>query len=284
MKRSRLASAAVALTLAGVCVTPAGAEPSTTRVIELEEGATFTATSTSHTTIRFPRRVHLGALRAKIEGDGRIRGFVLRKRGDFEEAHRPIVTNLVIGQCSKPGCRSRSHPLSVTFGTNTSDGLSGIWDLFVVADEAKVSVTFGSHATTRTPVVVDDPVAAEIQTLEPTLHESQSRSVLAAGGFTKLDSVDLALFGMWVIGDRGQATSYGDCFYSEASIVPQEAAFLPGCPGGDGRPHLQEPSPSRSGVIYTSRIHSDLRGAGGWYAVTPPVHRSGAIGFWIDYR
>lgn len=254
--------------------------------LALRHSTTFIASSTSRVLIRFPKRIDiLRDFNYSIEGHGRVEGFILRKSGRFEqEADRPLVLSINIGQCERRGCPGRESPPYLST-TNTGGKLSGVWDLYVIADGAPVSVSFvidGLKGSRR--VEVTDPVKAEVQTLAPTVHDTIAHSIFSAGDFTGLRTVDFGLVGLWFAGEPHGSSLFGDCLYfEEEDESSEEARFLPGCPTGQGQLRASTtPSADTWEVVFMSSGCCPI-GLGGWYASASAVTRYGAVALWIDF-
>lgn len=254
--------------------------------------STFTATTTSKTLVRFPEPVKfsLENFVASYEGDGRIRGFILRRLGTYEqEGHRPVMQSVNIGQCETRGCKARKrHNFTFIVCFCNSRRLSGTWELYVLADGAPVTVTFKIKTlsgTTHVPVA--GPVRSEIKTLEPRVHEDGTDTVFSAGDFTELNEANFGMVGLWVIGDPHSATAVGDCtYYPENRLTPpnEDVAFTPGCPLSDGYTHpWVDPDLGEGGMVFTSASQCCPVGVGGWYATAAAVKDYGAVALWIDY-
>lgn len=245
---------------------------------------TFTATTTSRATISLPRPLTLFEdLDIRVDGDGRIFGFMMSKTGSYEqEAQRPVMVGLTTGQCDRRACEARDGFLFIS-AFNTGRKLSGTWNLYVVADGAPVDVTFTIKGESgRQTIPVAGHVKAEIRTLRPTVHETNSNAVYSAGDFTELDRVDFGMVGLWTVGQPHGATAYGSCAYEGDGAPPVEDAFLPGCPAGDGYENVSSAPGPGGGIVLTAGTYGRTRGLGGWYATASAVERYGAVGFWID--
>ena len=264
------------------------------RVHVLKGVSTFTATTTSKTLVRFPKPVDLfDDFHLHYEGDGRVRGFILRKLGKYEqEGYRPVMESATIGQCKTRGCKSRKDDFTFIVCFCDSPKLTGTWELYVIADGAPVTLTFKSkNLTGRSRARVTDPVRTEIKTLDPRVHERNTDTVFSAGDYTKLKEADFGLMGLWTVGDPNAATAIGDCIYYDYSDYgyptanpPEEVAFTPGCPTayGDVYPYA-DPNGGRGGAIFTSASFCCPVGLGGWYATAAAVKRYGAVALWMDF-
>lgn len=263
-------------------------------VHELTGVTTFTASETSATVIRFPRAVDfLKDFHASYDGDGRVTGFIMRKRGRYEqEGYRPVIVNTTIGQCKKRGCDARDMNFSFTVCFCDDRLLSGTWELYVIADGAPVRLTIkNDNLEGRTSHYVTGDVTSQIQTLDPRIEERNTRTVFSAGDFTELKQADFGMVGLWVVGNPHAATAVGDCLYYDGSDFgypnvhpPEEVAFMPGCPTGNGDafPYV-DPDGGRGGVISTTASFCCPVGVGGWYTTAAQVNRYGAVAFWIDF-
>ncbi|MDQ3939752.1 MAG: hypothetical protein M3238_00180 [Actinomycetota bacterium] len=288
------------LALVGVIVgvfpaTPvSSAPPNGPQVHQLRGTSVFTASQTSSTLVRFPRAVDfLEEFRPSYEGNGRVTGFIMRKQGRYEqEGYRPVIESATIGQCKKRGCEGRDADFSFTVCFCNSRELTGTWELYVLADGAPVTVTFKSKPLDgRSTASVMQRAAAEIKTLDPRVQESTTKTLFSAGDYTRLKEADFGLVGLWVTGAPHAATAIGDCLYYDngdygypSVAPPEEAAFLPGCPTGEGSayPYVDQ-NGGGGGMIFTSASFCCPVGLGGWYTTAADVKRYGAVAFWIDF-
>jgi hypothetical protein len=274
------ASAALSIMLTAVLSVPVQASDQTPAAV----GTRFVATETARLRIDFGTGVDRRDLAIKVSGRGRVSGAILRKVGTYEqEGYRPDILDLYVRQCDRPGCNGR-RSFGATFFYAVDDVITGLWDLYVVADGAPVTVSF--TARTERTVLVTRPVEDQITTLEPGLVSSDDRRVWSAGDFTKLEQVDLGLLGMWARGESGHNTAFGDCFHPRTTSLSMlgDAAFVPGCPAGDGDPWVNEASERRpSGTVFTSIFSGDYPGIGGWYSTSASIDKVGAVAYWIDF-
>jgi hypothetical protein len=273
--------------ITAVVPAPLATAGSGSRVHTLTGVTKFTATETSSTLVRFPQDGvdFVDDFRPSFTGNGRVQGFILRKPGRRTQ----VIENITVGQCTKEACDSRpGFGFTTRFGGD--DELSGVWELIVVADEAPVRVTFRIRGTPgRSEIQVTKSVDAEVKTLKPQVHEQNGNVVYSAGDFTKLTRADFGLVGLWVAGGAHAATAIGDCMYydyrdEEENNPPEDFAFLPGCPTGDGYPIVAPgPDTDGGGVILTSSSLCCPSGLGAWYTTASAVERYGAVAFWIDF-
>lgn len=269
--------------LVPVAESAAGVSP---RIHALSGKTTFRASETSSALIRFPTDVNfLKEFRASFQGDGRVQGFILRKTGEYkQEGFRPVIENITIGQCARRGCSARNQSGSTT-GFGVGKHLSGVWELYIVADGSPVTVTFRIEGLAgRSHVPVNNRARAHTKTLRPVIHETHSHAVYSAGHFTSLTQADYGVVGLWVVGTPHLATGYGDCIYYGEAALPETVAFMPGCPAADGEPDVHGSGDlGRGGVVFTSAAFDDARGLGGWYTTAAVVERYGAVALWIDF-
>lgn len=162
------------------------------------EGTRFVTSSTAKVRVRFAQPVEFQKLKVHVEGRGRVYGFILRKLGAYDqEAFRPAIQDVVMGQCTRRGCKGK-RPFHFTVGWNIGqEPLTGEWDLYMIADGAPVTVAFGKPSAITRRVVLSDSVEDEVLTLDPRVDLAGDRRVMSAGSFTSLDSVDFALLGIW---------------------------------------------------------------------------------------
>ncbi|MEA2433280.1 MAG: hypothetical protein QOG54_737 [Actinomycetota bacterium] len=252
---------------------------------ELVGETTFTTSTTKAATVSLPQPVPLDDVRVNIDGGGRVYGFMMRRLGEYEqEGYRPVINGVTIGACSRPGCKSQSDFMFIA-AFNVGKKLTGTWKLYVIADQAPVNITFKLKGIAGSQSIVPtDHVDSEIVTLEPTVDETNTHTIYSAGGFSKLDHVDFGMVGLWTIGEPSGGTAYGEClYYGKNQRVPEETAFMPGCPAADGDVAAAPPGVGGpGGIIFSSGAYGGTRGVGGWYATPAVVHDYGAVGFWID--
>lgn len=290
--RTRTALLATALLLATLPAPSVSA--SKERSHELVGRSKFVASSTSRTLVSFPRPVDfMNEFRTKYDGNGRVRGFILRKVGNYEqEGLRPVIESATIGRCKTRGCDARKDEFSFTVCFCDSRKLTGTWELYVLADGAPVTVVLGIKGLNgRQRIEVRERVRAQVQTLKPRVEESEGRTLMSAGDYSRLKDVDFGLVGLWMSGDPHLASSVGGCHYHDyrefgypSVFPPEEVAFLPGCPTGEGSvyPHVDQDA-GGGGVIFTSGGFGNEVGLGGWYQTAAVVKQRGAVVFWLDY-
>lgn len=270
---------------------PAAAKPA--RSVHLLTGSsTFEATSTVKTLVRFPRQIEPEDLRVSWDGDGRVRGFILRKLGTYEqEGFRPVMQGVSAGRCQKRGCKGKGDFRFVVCFCGKDD-LAGAWELYVIADGALVEVTIKiKGADGRENASVTQRVPTEIRTLAPRVDDGATHTLVSAGDYADLDEVDFGLVGIWVEGDPHAVSAIGDCNYYDYSefgypspMPPEDVAFLPGCPTGDGSvfPSV-DPNGGSGGAFLTSSGFGAQVGVGGWYQTASVVKDYGAVALWIDF-
>ena len=285
MARTRPVALFLSMVLIGTA-SPSSAAPSRGDEVRGLRGVNrFTATTTSTALVRFPGRVDVSDVSVVHKGAGRIRGFILRKVGAFEqEGLRPVMHDVNIGRCLKKGCRAQEgHPLVTCF---CSEPLSGVWELYVIADGAPVTVTLrikGEKGSTRTRVT--HPASSEFRTFRPRFQQQDGNNVYSSGGFTKLEHADFGVHGIWVDGDPYVASAIDDCLYRKDDVNPPGGlAFTPGCPTGGADPYVHSSTElSRGSVLLTTISHCCPIGMGGWYTTASTVTRHGAVALWIDF-
>ncbi|HEX2196462.1 MAG TPA: hypothetical protein VHJ76_06005 [Actinomycetota bacterium] len=285
-RRNAAAAVAVALLTA---LLPASSVAGREAVHELRGRITFVADETGKARFAFPRAVALEDLRFGVRGDGRVYGFMMRKLGHYEqEGLRPVMSGVTIGTCMRRGCKHRGHRFVFIPAFNVGRKVSGTWEIAVVADGAPVEVTIGVKGERGGDVVrADGPVASEIRTLAPRVHERETDTLYSAGDFTRLRRAGYGLVGLWAIGAPHGASAFGSCTYHGGeSVIPtpsEESAFAPGCPTSDSFEHVSPMPGERGGFVYTVGTYGNIRGLGGWYTTASAVERFGAVALWIDF-
>lgn len=291
-RRTWVALLLLPLLIAGVVpARPAGANPVRSGHV-LTGSSTFTASATSKTLVRFPHQVDHQDLQVSWKGAGRVRGFILRKLGSYEqEGFRPVMQGVSAGRCKKRGCAGQGDFRFVVCFCGKDD-LVGGWELYVIADGAPVEVTIRIKGVAgRDDVAVTHRVPTDIRTLRPRVDDGATHSLVSAGDYADLDDVDFGLVGIWVDGDPHAASAIGDCNYYDFSefgypslLPPEEVAFLPGCPTGDGFvfPSVDTDG-GAGGAFLTSSGFGKQVGVGGWYQTASVVKDYGAVALWIDF-
>jgi hypothetical protein len=225
---------------------------------------------------------------SKLEGDGRIWGFILAKEGQ-RPGVGPTVVAEQIGQCLHKACDARSGGFEYGeqgFGFRKQLP-AGNYRLWLIADDAPVTLTlrFSSlHGSVE--AMPTESVASEIRRLPFSISSSEAGTIYSAGAFTDIQSPTYSLMGLWAKGDRHVASVFGDCSYRSPSDAPPTAAFVPGCPTGEGEPFVstsETPGGAPGGVIFTSSSFDGAAGIGGWFSSTAGVSDFGAIGFWMKW-
>lgn len=283
--RIRSGVAVLALLMAVLSAPASSARSLGPSIPELTGLTRFTALDTATTLVRIPQGVNFDNLRVSYEGRGRVKGFMMRRTGSYEqEGFRPVMEDATIGACTRRGCKGDEGFRFPTCYWQEKD-LPGVWHLYVIADGAPVTVTFAIKGRSgESEFRVTEPVTSEIRTLRPRLEESDGHRIYSAGDFTSLERADWGLVGLWTIGDPHLATAMGECIYYGRERVPEEIAFAPGCPTADGGPMVfPDADAGRGGVIFTSSAFDNPRGLGGYYVTAATVQRYGAVAFWIDF-
>lgn len=281
--------------LAGAIVLPAQQAPAAARQTPhvLTGNSVFMASSPAKTLVRFPRQLDFKEFQVSWEGDGRVKGFILRKLGSYEqEGLRPVMEGVSVARCKERGCKGKRDPITFTVCFCREGDLAGTWELYVIADGEPVRVRLRVKGEVGSDsVLVTQRVRSEIQTLEPRVDDQVTHSVVSAGDFTDLEDVGFGVVGIWTHGNPHAATAIGDCNYYDyrdfgipSVFPPEEVAFLPGCPTGDGYvfPSV-DPDGGSGGAFLTSAGFGDQVGLGGWYTTAAVVKDYGAVAFWVDF-
>ena len=192
-----------------------------------------------------------------------------------------------MGMCSKRGCKTRAGDLPLlTVCFCRGRNLSGVRELYVIADGAPVTVTLkllGSES--RSHIRASGYVPSQVKSLEARVEDSNGRRVYSVGDFTSLSEPGFGFVGLWAISDPHAATAVGEClYYGDDLAVPETVAFLPGCPTGHGHPSaFVDADAGRGGASLASSALGDLQGLGGWYTTAGTVKRSGAVALWLQF-
>jgi hypothetical protein len=284
----------LALTAPGNVVPPAHAEGAPTRpaVVTLGKLTRITAQFHSQVLLRFPENVSLRELESTIEGGGRVAGFVLTNQSQDEDEGGFLVESFILNRCRTPGCPPEKQPPLVRWAEGLKNGVvpAGTHRLYVIADRAPVVVTFrdrylrGKTTVDLAPTDVD----IELRTLPFSPTSSGDGKVFSGGEFTTLEpGRGLGLLGLWAEGSPYLGGAFGDCFYFDKTLAPEEdAAFLPGCPTGYA-PSYWPGGPSAAGedggFIYQAAHHSLPSGIGGWAASAGSIDTFGAVALWLRF-
>lgn len=256
------------------------------RPIQLAGRTSFSASTISRTLVRFPQDVDITReFHARIKGNGRIKGFVIRKVGSFGEHERPLVHSIRLGRCRTRACRGADTP-SILTSENVDKELSGTWELFLIADSSRVTVTFEIERFVGVRRVgLEERVASEIRSLRTQVHEEQSNLVFAAGDFTRLRRPQFGFVGLWLEGKPHASSAFGACFHrQEPKQTSGKLAFLPGCPTGESQWDTSTTASARGWKIYFASSSSCCpKGLGGWYTTLSDVTSYGATALWLDY-
>lgn len=259
--------------------------PNDDPVIVMTGSTTFKTLTTSRALVQFPQKVDvINDLKHEVTGDGRVRGFVLRKVGAYRRGNRPLIQSVHLGLCSRKGCASRETP-SFMSGQNVGRKISGLWELYVIADGARVSLEFQvSSLKGSNTWVLREPARSEIRSLTPTVHEGIAHTLYSAGAFSRLADPDFGLVGIWFEGQPHAAGAFGSCIHENVPTRAQETAFLPGCPNGEGQLGASTtPSTGPWDVFFMASRACCTKGLGGWYSTASKIIGSGGVAFWIDY-
>lgn len=246
------------------------------------------------TVVEFPAGIRPRDVRVSHEGNGRVVGVILRKLGKYEqEGSRPVLQNVSVGRCKERGCKSKKGGFSFTICFCGKEPMTGLWELYVIADGAPVTARIRIRGLAGSDKVrVDGPVSSEIQTLSPRVDDQTTHTVVSAGDYTGLPDVGFGVVGIWTEGEPHAASAVGDCLYYDyrdfgipSVLPPEEVAFLPGCPTSSGNVFPVVDSDGGSGGAFlTSSGFGDQVGVGGWYTTAAIVKDYGAVAFWLDFK
>lgn len=291
--RKRLATAGLVLASLSVALAPVRPVVASTRpgLRVVDRSVTFVATETSRTQVRFASIAWDQIPHLHLRGQGRLYGFILRKTGDYEqESDRPHYKWIASAACDTRGCKT--DPAEHAGAAGSSHGrpvktLSGVWDVYVIADHARVEVDLSiAGSRGRDEIRVTGAVASELRTFAPTVHEAAGKTFYSGGGFTTLDDTDFAQSATWVYGAPYAASTAGLCSYMTEDQAPAQEAFLPQCPGGPETFRLPMWDASTGALrqpVYSGAFVEGERGLGAWHAAAGVIEEFAAVGFWIDY-
>lgn len=295
MIRVRAASLAALAAIAGALVpvpNAATADRSSRAVVTLAKKTVVTATRHSHVMVRVPEDVSITELRTSLTGGGRVAGYALTNWGEEREDDDLLVFSFAVNRCLEPGCPAAEQPLSIRWGSGLTNGVipAGTYDLYVVADEASVTITFKDrYLRGRTSLSLEgDRPDVELRTLPMSATSTSDGTVFSGGDFTELESGrGVGMLGLWAQGPVYAGGAFGSCFYfSKALVASEDHAFLPGCPTGSSAsryPAIPSAPGEPGGVIYQSSYMSLPMGIGGWAASTGRIESFGAVGLWLRF-
>lgn len=262
------------------------------QLVTLGRETVVTATEHTHARLHIPEDVSLTDLRTAVSGGGRVAGFALTNWGDRKQDDDLVLYSFAFNRCGKAGCPPAEDPLPVRVGSGMNNGVvpAGTYDLYVVADEAPVSITFKNRklggrsrtALDRTGIEID------LSTLPMSPATTPDGTVFSAGDFTSLEpGRGLGVLGLWAQGSPYAGGAFGSCFYfSDALVADKGAAFLPGCPTGSSAHRYPAPPAAPGepgGVVYESSYQALPLGIGGWAASGSALTEFGAVGLWIRF-
>ncbi|MGH2753232.1 MAG: hypothetical protein ACRDLB_02260 [Actinomycetota bacterium] len=247
----------------------------------------FTTTKPGRLLFRLPQTIAEGSLEASITGDGRMFGFMFRKRGT-EWWDGPTYEDIDLGGCTRRGCKA-SGLFEMEAAAKSQDGRwpAGVYEMLLIADGAPVEVTLRIKGLKGSVEARPQAVPFEARTFTPRV-TTDGDFIHSAGDFTGLADgrPQYGLVGLWALGGPHVATALGDCLYhGDEPDVSEDEAFLPGCPTGDGElsafPNVNQ---NDAGLIMLVSDHLCCpRGLGGWIAAGSMVRTFGAVGMWLDY-
>ena len=291
-RRARSFRAAMVVALATVVAAPPAAPRSpATPHVDLRGVTRIHATHSAHAHLRVPEDVSLLELEPTISGGGRIAGYAITDWGRRDEGGF-LVQSFVFNRCLRPGCPAAEQPLTIRWAEGVRNGVlpAGTYDLYVIADEAPVVITFedrhlSGEEVARLPATGIDAVVA---TLPRNRVTTPGGEVFSAGRFESVDpGRGMGMLGLWAMGSDHLGAAFGSCFYFARTLAPRdEAAFLPGCPTGYSHtvyPHLPAQPGGRSGVVYQSTYHDVPLGIGGWVTSAARVDDVGAVALWLRF-
>lgn len=273
--------AAIDLPAPGRTARASGPSPSVMRgvtTVEVNRNSKFAVT--------IPKAVSLGeGFIPRLSGGGRVVGFFLTRTDVDVIGEGPTVSGFHLNRCGEPGCPPHKEPsLFFVETANLPQGRprlpAGRYNLYLVGDEARVRYEFRFKELSGTGELSDPrPADFGISSVEPgSIQDPVGRTVFSGGDFSgETEGPGFSFFGLWVTGTNHVATEYGVCTH-EVEPAASEAAFSPGCPGGDGSMGNTRPQvPEDGGLVLTYTEPRSIPGLGGWYASANEVRSGGAV-------
>lgn len=281
----------VAGTLAPPLQARAAREPSPP-LITLASETRVVASKHSLALLSVPEDVSLKEMRIRIAGGGRVAGYALTNRTGAANGGDVLVQSFIFNRCLDPGCPPAKQRLQMRWAEGLKNGVlrEGTYRLYIVADQAPVTVTFRNrtlrgHATLRLP---GNHADIELLSLPTSVTTTDDGAVFSAGAFTSLErGRGIGMLGLWALGRNFAGGAFGNCFYFSDTLAPREdTAFVPGCPTGWSPSHsIRGPGTSSStdGIVYQSTHHRLPHGIGGWAVSAAQLDDVGAVGLWVRF-
>jgi hypothetical protein len=256
-------------------------------VVTLERVNVFTGTRPGRLLFRLPKSIAESDLKATVSGNGRMFGFMFRKKGT-EWWDGPTYEDIDLGGCTRRGCEA-SGLFEMEPAAKSRNGRwpAGVYELFLIADGAPVEVTLKVKGHKGSLRASPQPLPFEARTFSPRV-TTEGNFIYSAGDFTDLADgrPKYGLVGLWALGGPHLLTALGDCLYhGDEPEPPEDDAFLPGCPTGNGEasafPNVNQDD---AGLVMLVSDHLCCpHGLGGWITAASRVRTFGAVGLWLDY-
>lgn len=290
-----LGSVLAAAAIAAAATVPQGrarAAETAPEVLRNGEAMRFVASETTRWRVRLPGPVASSKVFFTFQGEGRVAAAFLRESDRGPENGGALIAGYAIGRCQTEGCATRGRQSKFYFPMNVGRILSaGDYDVVVVADSTPVAATLRLDAPRRAPVVrrarSGRPARSQILTLP--VRPGSVANTYTAGAFNSWSkrAPTFGLVGLWVDADGYIGTNYGHCYYYEGDAldVPEDLAFMPGCPTGDAYRDTfvsQEPGAKGGAVLVSGNLGAPT-GIGVWHSTAAAeLLDQGAVGLWLD--
>jgi hypothetical protein len=225
---------------------------------------------------------------AKIEGNGRIVGYVMIKQDRTPMASRPSVYAFRYRRCNAIACEGPSRE-GTTWGHDLEGPVSdpvipaGMYRVYVLTDGAPARVIFTiDTASGRAAVQTTHTTELQIGKIDMRVSENNTGAIYSAGEGRPFKGQGIAIMSTWLEGDSIATGAQGDCMYFE-SPPPPEIAYAPGCPLGNSRPTAIVPSPDGFTGENASTMGFLPHALGAYHVISGEVSDYGAIAAWLKY-
>lgn len=231
----------------------------------------------------------------RIEGDGRMTGFVLLQE-DATVQDRIAVMTTLSRFCKEPGCESGDDPFFWHGGANSPMDRetkvrtlpAGNYLLYVIADATPVTVTLRLHGLSGTRRMNLTRPADGAITIPPVRTSVEPGKAAYWFGdevdFSGPSGVAIPLIRF----ETGKAVSNRRevCYYNGSPNIPDAFAYGPGCPTADAGVAVQETGFADGHEVvdgYFSQVTGrDTWGFGMNYVVTGEVRSADSLFFYVD--
>ncbi|MDQ3952737.1 MAG: hypothetical protein M3279_07230 [Actinomycetota bacterium] len=292
-RRSAPAAALVSVLLLTGAVFPPATSLARTAPAKLAGRTRITGNATSVTWVTIPKPVAFGTDDIRIQGAGRIAGFVLTET-PVDDLEREFVMAARTSLCETPGCTSNDvYEFVAGPPPGTADIMlePGRYLLYLLADGAPVSVTLRLQGVRgATEVRPSTPVDAGVS-----VPDAETRTTLAGDrAYWFGDSASIAADAGLFVGVLGLEAKqwvegvHGSCLQREVHSPPQ-VAFSPLCPAGGGMRSVEGyPLSPIDRKLYVPSIWN-VEPGGDWglglhYVAAADVQKVSAMTFHLAYQ